>query len=380
MQKSWWSKQYVIIIAVIALLMVTAFLYKDSLLDTEKVHVDERLYNVGVLIDSTIYDAGWNQAHYEGFEEAAKELGVKIHYRTFVPDNDNEAIRIAGEELIEEGCREIFATSFGYGEGIIKLAQQHPDIYFFHCAGTETAPNVSVYFGRMYQARYLSGMAAGMRTKTNHIGFVAAMPIVEVIRGINAFTLGVQKVNPQAVVHVRWTDSWDTPEKEKEVTQKLLEDVPVDIVAYHQNSSQLLEVAQAMGAEGIGYHYDNREKFPDTMLTAAVWDWKQFYTKLIKECIDGRFTSRIYYSGLTNNVIKIIPPRAGTLSSQQIATIDSTRNAIMSGSWDVFYGPIYSQDGRLMVKEGEALSDKYLIQKMNWLVKGTEGSNDGTNN
>ena len=158
-----------------------------------------------------------------------------------------------------------------------------------------------------------------------------------------------------------------------------MEDVPVDIVAYHQNSSQLLEVAQTMGAEGIGYHYDNREKFPDTMLTAAVWDWKQFYTKLIKECIDGRFTSRIYYSGLNNNVIKITPPRAGTLSSQQLAIIDSTRNVIMSGSWDVFYGPIYSQDGRLMVKEGEALSDKYLIQKMNWLVKGTEGSSDGTN-
>ena len=115
MQKSWWSKQYGIIIAAIVLLVIIAFLYKDSLLDTEKVHEDERLYNVGVLIDSTIYDAGWNQSHYEGFEEAAKELGVKIHYRTFVPDNDNEAIRIAGEELIEEGCREIFATSFGYG-------------------------------------------------------------------------------------------------------------------------------------------------------------------------------------------------------------------------------------------------------------------------
>ena len=158
-----------------------------------------------------------------------------------------------------------------------------------------------------------------------------------------------------------------------------MEDVPVDIVAYHQNSSQLLEVAQTMGAEGIGYHYDNMEKFPYTMLTAAVWDWKQFYTKLIKECIDGRFTSRIYYSSLNNNVIKITPPRAGTLSSQQLAIIDSTRNAIMSGSWDVFYGPIYSQAGRLMVKEGEALSDKYLIQKMNWLVKGTEGSSDGTN-
>ena len=100
---------------------------------------------------------------------------------------------------------------------------------------------------------------------------------------------------------------------------------------------------------------------------------------MIKECIDGRFTSRIYYSSLNNNVIKITPPRAGTLSSQQLAIIDSTRNAIMSGSWDVFYGPIYSQAGRLMVKEGEALSDKYLIQKMNWLVKGTEGSSDGTN-
>ncbi len=379
MDSSWWKKQYWIIVAVIVVLAVMAFMYKDSLLDTEKVVEDERLYHVGVLIDSTIYDSGWNQAHYDGFEQTAKELGVTIHYRTFVPDNDNEAIRIAGEELIAEGCREIFATSFGYGEGIIKLAQQHPDIYFFHCAGTETAPNVSVYFGRMYQARYLSGMAAGMRTKTNHIGFVAAMPIVEVIRGINAFTLGVQKVNPKAVVHVRWTDSWDNPAVEMSVTQKLLQDYPVDIVAYHQNSSQLLNTAQEMGAEGIGYHYNNMDKYPNTMLTAAVWDWKQFYTRLIKECIDGRFTSKTYYLGLNNNVIRITPIKAETLTQEQKAAIYSAQEAIMGGSWDVFYGPIYGQDGQLMVKEGENLSDKYLIQEMNWLVKGTEGSNDGTN-
>lgn len=380
MHKSWWNKQYWIMIAFIALLMVTAFMYRDSLLDTERVAEDERLYNVGVLIDSTIYDSGWNQAHYEGMEEAARELGVKIHYRTYVPDNNNESIRIAGEELIDEGCREIFATSFGYGPGINELARKHPDIYFFHCAGTETAPNVSVYFGRMYQARYLSGMAAGMRTKTNHIGYVAAMPIVEVIRGINAFTLGVRKVNPAAVVHVRWTNSWDNIEMEKSVTQKLLQDFPIDIVAYHQNSSKLLETAQGMGVEGIGYHYDNMEKFPSSMLTAAVWDWKQLYTKLIKECIDGRFTSRSYYLGINNNVVKISPIRRGTLSSEQIAAIDSVKNAIMGGSWDVFYGSIYSQDGRLMVQDGQTLSDKYLIQDMDWLVMGTEGSNDGSNN
>lgn len=380
MHKSWWSKQYWIMIAVIALLMVMAFMYRDSLLDTEKVAEDERLYNVGVLIDSTISDGGWNQAHYEGMEAAAKELGVKLHYRTYVPDNNDEAIRIAGEELIADGCREIFATSFGYGDGIGKLAKKYPDIYFFHCAGTKTAPNVSVYFGRMYQARYLSGMAAGMRTKTNHIGYVAAMPIVEVIRGINAFTLGVRKVNPAAVVHVRWTNGWDNTEAEKAVTQKLLQDFPIDIVAYHQNSSSLLETAQSMGAEGIGYHYDNMEKFPNSMLTAAVWDWKQLYTKLIKECIDGRFTSRSYYLGINNNVVKISPIRRGTLSAEQIAMIDSAKDAIMGGSWDVFYGPIYSQDGRLMVQEGQTLSDKYLIQDMNWLVMGTEGSNDGSNN
>lgn len=380
MHKSWWNNQYWLIIAFIVLLLVTTFMHRDSLLDTEKVADDKRLYNVGVLIDSTIYDGGWNQAHYEGFEAAAKELGIQIHYRTYVPDNNDEAIRLAGEELIDEGCREIFATSFGYGEGIRELAKKHPDIYFFHCAGTETAPNLSVYFGRMYQARYLSGMAAGMRTKTNHIGFVAAMPIAEVKRGINAFTLGVRKVNPQAVVHVRWTASWDNEEQEKAVTQKLLQEYPIDIVAYHQNSSHLLEKASEMGAEGIGYHYDNMDKLPDSMLTAAVWDWKRLYTRLIKECIDGRFNSKIYYLGLNENVIRITPIRKDTLSHEQIAVINSAKDAMMGGGWDVFYGPIYSQDGQLMLKQGEKFSDKYLIQNMDWLVMGTEGSEDGTNN
>ena len=125
MQKSWWNRQYGIIIAAIVLLMIIAFLYKDSLLDTEKVHEDERLYNVGVLIDSTIYDAGWNQSHYEGFEEAAKELGVKIHYRTFVPDNDNEAIRIAGEELIKEGCRDWLSSIRIFISFIVQVQKPH---------------------------------------------------------------------------------------------------------------------------------------------------------------------------------------------------------------------------------------------------------------
>ena len=379
MENSWWSKQSWIVVVVIVLLAVIGVMNRDSLLDTEQVAVDEGLYNVGVLIAGNIHDNGWNQAHYEGFEEAANVLGVKIHYKTYVPDNDNESIRVACEELIGEGCREIFATSYTYGEGILKLAEQHPDVYFFHCVGRETASNVSVYFGRMYQSRYLTGMAAGMRTKTNHIGFIASMPIPELMRGINAFALGVQRVNPQAVVHLRWTKGWDNPELESSITKKLLQEYPIDVIGYHQNSSNLLETAQKMGVEGIGSHYDNAEKFSNTMLTASVWNWKQLYTKLIKDCIDGRFTSRAYFLGLKDDVIKITPIRPHTLNQAQKTDIYSAQEAMLEGRWDVFYGPIYSQDGQLMVKEGENLSDKYLIRDIDWLVKGVEGSDDGTN-
>jgi len=380
MKNNWWPKQGWVLLVIIALCGAIVYMHRQSFLDTDKVVVDERLYNIGVLLDDSAHDNYWNVSHYNGFEAAAKELGVTIHYKTSVSGHDKEAIRKAGDELIEEGCGQIFAIGFVYSEGIQEFAQKHPEIFFFQCGGMQTAPNMSIYFGRMYQPRYLSGMAAGMRTKTNHIGFVASIPTPQTIRAVNAFTLGVQRVNPQAVVHIRWVNGWNNSQKEVAVTKELLQDYPIDVVTHHQNNSKLLEAARDMGAEGIGYHYSDMNKFPITMLTAVEWDWKEFYIKMIQDCIAGKFSDKAYYLGLNSNTVKLAPIRQGALAKEQIAFIDSVKDSMVAGNWDVFYGPIYSQDDQLMIGEGQNPSDKYLVTDMNWFVKGVEGNIDGTNN
>lgn len=371
MEKGWLQKQLGIIIGVVVCVCVFALLHYDSVLDTEKVDVDKRLYHVGVILDSSIMDRGWNQAHYEGFLAATRELGVQIHYKDYISDDQVEQ---AGEELIAEGCREIFGTSFGYGEGMKALADKHPDIYFFHGSGVEKKENMSNYFGRMYQARYLSGVVAGLCTKTNHVGYVAAIPIVEVIRGINAFTLGVRSVNPEAVVHVRWSGSWDDSNKEKEVANRLLDEFPIDLITYHQNSDVISFEADKRGVRSVGYHYDNVGEHNGSMVTAAVWNWKKLYIKLIKDCIDGRFHSRQYYLGMDDQVVDIAPVFDGVLNEEQKQVVQSARQRLAEGNWDVFYGPVYDQSGTRRIREGETVSDNVLLYDMNWLVQGTEGN------
>ncbi len=370
MEKGWLQKQIWIIIALVACVCIFALAHYDSVLDTEQVDVDKRLYHVGVMLDSSIMDRGWNQAHYKGFLAATRELGVQIHYKDYVKDDQVEQ---AGEELIKEGCREIFGTSFGFGDGLKALAAKHPDIYFFHGSGLEIRENMSTYFGRMYQARYLSGVVAGLYSKSGHVGYVAAIPIVEVIRGINAFTLGVRSVNPEAVVHVRWSGTWDDSEKEKDVTNRLLDEFPIDVITYHQNSDTVSFVADKRGVRSIGYHYNNMMEHPGTMLTAAVWDWKRLYVKLIKDCIDGRFHSRQYYLGMDDQVVGIAPVCEGILNEQQLKVVQNAQQRLADGGWDVFYGPVYDQSGVLRIRQGENLSDRGLLHDMNWLVQGTEG-------
>ena len=216
-------------------------------------------------------------------------------------------------------------------------------------------------------------MVAGLCTKTNHVGYVAAIPIVEVIRGINAFTLGVRSVNPEAVVHVRWSGSWDDSNKEKEVANRLLDEFPIDLITYHQNSDVISFEAAKRGIRSVGYHYDNVGEHNGSMVTAAVWNWKKLYIKLIKDCIDGRFHSRQYYLGMDDQVVDIAPVFDGVLNEEQKQIVQAARQRLVEGNWDVFYGPVYDQGGNRRIREGETLSDKGLLHDMNWLVQGTEG-------
>lgn len=328
---------------------------------------------VGVVFVSGVDDGGWSQAHYNGFESLG-DMDLRLLYRENVSDKDDSVVAVV-DELAEEGAKVIFTTSVDYGPYMLQCAGAHPDIMFYHCTGTETAPNLATYIGRMYQARFLTGIVAGMETRTNELGYVAAMPIPEVLRGINAFTLGVRSVNPEAVVHVEWTGAWEDAALEEQAVNRLLRH-PIDVLAQHQNTATPTAALQKAGRDdvlSIGYNLDRSGDFPDSYLTAAVWNWGAFYRSRLQEYLMGQFVSRSYWDGIETGIVDLCRTKHMD-SPELLERLEEARRRMLGGEWDVFYGPIYDRDGRLRVAQGETLSDEYLLQNLYWFVDGVEAT------
>lgn len=201
---------------VLIVIILGSFWWGHELEKNNFLQENQESLRVGVIFANSMQDGGWNQQQYDAFQGLQQELGLQLFYRENVPELDLSIEPVVDELVQKKHVRVIFALSYGYGNALQRLAARYPDIRFFHITGIQQRENLATYFGRMYQARYLTGIVAGMQTKTNQIGYVAAYPFPEVIRDIDAFTLGVRSVNPAAIVHVRWTWSWDDEAKEKE--------------------------------------------------------------------------------------------------------------------------------------------------------------------
>ena len=317
-----------------------------------------------------VADGGYNYMHDQGRKMMEKlNPGIKGSVVESVPEGP-DAERVM-ETAIRNGSKVIFANSFGYMDHVINVAKKHPDIYFMHCSGYKTAPNVSTYFGRMYQPRYLSGLVAGKATKSNLIGYVAAYPIPEVIRGINAFTLGVLKANPKAKVKVIWIFSWHDPAKEKEATKALF-DAKCDTIAMHADTGGAPQAAEELGMWVIGYNNPMDKYAPTRHLVTPIWNWGKYYDYAAKKIANGTWKSeQIWWSmkdgmvGLSNYG-KAVPESTKTL-------VAAEKQRILDGKWDVFYGPIKGQDGKIAVAQGKHLTDGEMLS-MSWFVEGVEGT------
>ena len=204
---------------------------------------------VGFIFVGPIGDGGFTYAQNEGRLLLEKETGVKTIYKESVPEGPE--VKEIAKNMIDQGATVIVATSFGYMDYIEELAKEFPNVKFLHCSGYKTADNMTNYFGRIYQPRYLSGLVAGLKTKSNKIGYVAAFPIPEVIRGINAFTQGVRKANPNATVEVVWTSTWYDPAKEKDAAVALI-DKGADVIAQHQDTAGPQQAAEEKGVFSVG--------------------------------------------------------------------------------------------------------------------------------
>jgi len=355
----------IIIIASIIIVALVGGIYFITYHKAEP-DVTENATKVGVIMNGSKTDRSWNQAHYEALEKTAVELNLNITYKENVlAENVTEIV----DNFVKEECKIIIACSFEYGEHIVKAAEQYPEIFFFHATGTESRKNMSSYFGRMYQMRYLTGIAAGLQTETDEIGYVAAFPISEVNRGINAFTLGVRSVNPEATVYVKWTNSWGSDSLTAEATESLISKHNIDVIAMHSDSLEAVRIADGYGIASIGYNVDNSGFYPETFLTAAVWDWEKFYTPNILKCLQGKFEGRNYWEGSDTGIIGTAP--LSEKAKLGIAeAMEAEREHINSGTYDVFYGPIYDNKGKLRVEERESLSDNAMLNEFDWYVEG----------
>lgn len=352
----------VIIAAVVILSTLIA-----GILFISRQQVDSENLKVGVLLNGEKNDKNWSQSHYEGIEATAEELGLQVTYYENVPQTE-ECIDYM-KTLIAEGCEIIICNSYGFGPYALELAKEYPEVCFFHAAGVETAENLTTYFGRMYQMRYLSGIVAGLQTETNQIGYVAAFPISEVIRGINAFTLGVRSVNPDAVVYVEWCNSWTDDKAAAEATRTLVLNYDIDVLTMHTDSLRPLEIAEEEGIWSIGYNTDNSKKCNGTFLTAPVWNWENFYIPRIRECQQGIFSGRNYWEGAESGMISLAPLTEHV--KEGIAeVVEQKMQEISSGTFDVFYGPIYDREGVLRIPEGESMSDEAMLNEFDWYVEG----------
>jgi len=327
-------------------------------------------YKVAFVYTGPPGDLGWTYEHDQGRMAVGAEFGdkVKTVYIENVPEGP-DATRII-RQYAQDGYDMIFATIFGYMDPMVEVAKEFPKVKFEHCSGYKTADNMSTYFGRIYQPRYLSGIVAGKMTKSNIIGYVAAFPVPEVIRDINSFTLGIRSVNPKAQVRVVWTNTWYDPVKEREAAVALL-DAGADIIAQSQDTVEPQKAAKERGKLSIGYGSDMRAFVGDSVLTSPVWNWGVYYIETIRNAMSGTWKRHKYWEGLKAGVVRLadfsplVPRNVKDL-------VKAAEKKILDGTWDVFLGPIKDQTGAVKVAAGSKMTDAEMLS-FDWFVEGVVG-------
>lgn len=332
---------------------------------------------VGVLhLTDPAEGSGYTYTHDLGIQGMQKNLRLsndQIVRKTNIDDADEAATRKAIQECVDAGCNIIFTTSWGYMDVTSEMAEKYPDIYFCHGTGYKSnGKNFTNYFGRIYQARYLSGIVAGLNTKTNKIGYVAAQDSTnaEVTGGIDAFAMGVASVNSNAVVYVKVTNSWYDPQAEVAASKELL-GMGCDVMAQHCDTAFPQTMAQEAGAYGIGYNSDMRKETPDSCLCSVIWDWSAYYTSAVQSIIDGKWKGDNYYGGMQEGLVAITDLADFCVDGTQ-KKVDEAKAKILSGSFNVFDGEIQTNTGEIIGKAGQTLDDATITGKINWYYKNVQ--------
>jgi basic membrane protein A len=319
-------------------------------------------------------DAGWTHAQDVGRLAVQNSFGGRVQtlYKEDVPEGPQVAQVITG--LVNEGANIVFATSFGYEPAMLAAAKKYPNVMFEQATGTDLYKNLSEYYGAGENGDFLSGMAAGAAATNNKIGFVAPYPIPEVIREVDAFTMGAQLTNPKATVQVVWTNTWFGPATERQAAESLVA-AGVSVLADGQDSPTTGQVAEANGLKWTGYD-SNQESFaPKAWLTATTYNWGPYYIAEVKAAMNGTWTSHFWYGGLADHMVVMAPFGTSVPQATQTAIL-AKEKAMVAGTFDPFTGPITEQNGTIGVPAGKTLTvaQKY---ELSWFVKGVIGNPKG---
>lgn len=325
---------------------------------------------VGFIYVGPVGDFGWSYQHDQGRKaiEAAFPGKVETTFIEAVPEADSER---SIEQLARSGHKLIFTTSFGYMEPTLKVAKKYPNVMFEHATGFKRDRNVATYSAKFHEGRYIIGKIAGKMTRTNTIGYVGAVPIPEVIAGINAFYLGAKSVNPNVKIKIAWVNEWFNPGKEGDAAKALM-DQGADIITQHTDSPAPLQQAAARGKLAFGQASDMSRFAEKHILTSIIDDWAPYYVERTRAVLEGKWQSQDVFDGLAKGKVKMGPYVNMPDEVKKLAM--ETEAAIKAGTADPFLCPVVAQDGKTVeCKGGKKLSDEQVVG-MNYFVQGIEGT------
>jgi basic membrane protein A and related proteins len=319
-------------------------------------------------------DGGWTFAHDNGRKAVEKEFGDKVvtSFVEKVPESA-DAERVI-RDMASQGNKLIFGTTFGYMDPMLKVAADIKDVKFEHATGFKTSENMRTYDSRTYEGAYMAGVIAGKMSKSGTLGVVASIPIPEVIRNINSFTLGAQSVNPKVKTKVIWVQEWFNPPKETEAATALING-GADVLFQNTDSSAVLQTAEKLGKRAFGWDSDMTAYGPKAHLGSAIINWGPYYIKATKDALEGKWTTGGSWWGVKEGAIDMVSIAADVPDDTK-KRIDEIKAGLKAGTYSIWKGPIMGQDGKEILAK-DAVGDDKFLSGVNFYVKGVEGKIPG---
>ena len=340
------------LLAVGLLMTIGTFAHADEPKDKVK---------VGFIYVGPTGDHGWTYRHDIGRQQVEEAFGDRVETKYIESVKEGPDAERAIRAMALNGMDIIFATSFGFMDPMMNVAKEFPNVKFEHATGYKTADNMANYGLRLYQARHVQGVIAGLMTKTDKICYIGAFPIPEVIREINTFFLGAKSMNPNVDIDVVWVNTWYDPGRESDAAKALLSQ-GCDILAQHTDSPSPMQAAEKLGAYGFGQASDQIVFAPKAQLTATIDNWGPYYIEKVRQVLEGTWTTGTYFGHMNDGSVQMAP--FTNMPNGVKAIAQKVKDAITAGTYFGFTGPINKQDGSVWLKEGEVATRKQLDTMM----------------